>query len=520
MTHSEKPSGIRRWLTTVDHRDIGLLYITLGVGAGLWGAVDALMLRVALVTPAADVWGRMTYNAVFTAHGLTMLFLFATPVMFGVANYVIPDLVGADDMAFPRLNAIAFWLLPGSLVLIRIGLLSDLVGITEIRPPMTGWTFYTPLSLQKPNTGVNLVLIGLHLSGISTTMSGANFVTTIVAERDLPWGRLDIFTWAIVTTSGLALFAFPVLGAGVLMLLGDRLLGTAFFAAEGGGAMLWQHLFWFFGHPEVYILVLPPMGLLSLIIPAFSGRDLFGERFVVYSTLAIAVLSFGVWAHHMFTTGLNPRLVASFMAISLAIAVPSAVKTFNWLATMWNGEIRLTTPMLFCVGALSNFILGGVTGVFLAAVPYDLVMQGTYYVVGHFHLMLVGMVVFALFAGCYYWFPLLTGKHYNEALARIHFWLTMVGTVATFVVMLLVGAHGLPRRMATYPESYTVLQQLTTVAAFVLLFAQLVWVWNMLRSLRLGDDVEHADVWGLRERGQFTREWQAFAERLEDDREE
>jgi cytochrome c oxidase subunit 1 len=515
----EKLRGALGWVTSVDHEDIGLLYLVFGTMAGVLGGIDAMMLRTNLLTPAADVWGAETYNALFTTHGLTMLFLFVTPVAFGLANYVVPSLIGADDMAFPRLNATAFWLLPAAFVLMRAGIFAELLGIPGMSPPATGWTLYPPLSTRAPNNDLELVLLGIHLSGVSTLLSAVNFIVTIVTQRAdaVGWDRLDIFSWTILTTSGLVLFAFPVLGSAIVMLLLDRNFGTAFFAVESNGPILWQHLFWFFGHPEVYILVLPPMGLLSLIIPKFASRKLFGFKFVVYSTLAIGVLSFGVWAHHMFATGIDPRLQASFMAVSLAIALPSAVKTFNWIATMWGGSIRLTAPMLFCIGAIANFIVGGVTGVFLAAIPVDLVYHGTYYVVGHFHLILVGMVVFALFAACYYWFPLFTGRMFDRGLARAHFWLTMVGVVVAFLVMLIIGMGGLPRRMASYPARFATAQQLATLGAYLIGFAQVLWAWNMLVSWRSGPVVETADVWNLKADDAFTREWQRFERRLERD---
>ncbi|WP_435147722.1 cbb3-type cytochrome c oxidase subunit I [Halobaculum sp. P14] len=514
------PSNPTRWLTTLHHRDIGVLYLAFAATMGLWGALDAMLLRAELVTPQADVWGAATYNALFTTHGLTMLFLFATPALFGFANVVVPPLVGADDMAFPRVNAVAFWLLPPAALLMRAGLIAELAGAvvapdTAFHPPAVGWTLYPPLSVRMPNVEVDLLLLGIHLSGVSTVAAAINFVVTVVEERgdDVPWASLDIFSWTMLTTAGIALFAFPMLGSSLLMLLLDRNFGTTFFAVGGGGPILWQHLFWFFGHPEVYILVLPAMGVLSTLIPRFSGRKLFGFTFVVYSTLAIGVLSFGVWAHHMFATGIDPRLQASFMAVSLAIAVPSAVKTFNWIATMWNGRIRLTAPMLFCVGAVFFFVLGGVSGVLLAAVPVDRLYHDTYVVVGHFHLLLVGVTVYAAFAASYYWFPLLTGRWYDRGLAKLHFWTTSVGVFVAFDAMFVVGAMGGPRRYATYLPRFAPLHQLVTVFAFVLGVAQLLWLWNVLRSAVAGDPVTSADPWDLAEHGQYSREWAWFAER-------
>src|SRR6056297_1894291 len=445
--HEEKPGGLIRWFTTVDHKDIGILYGLYGTLAFAWGGLAVLIMRVELAAPGVNVIGPSLYNGLMTSHGITMLFLFGTPMIAAFGNYFIPLLIGADDMAFPRINAIAFWLLPPGAILIWAGFL-----IPSIATAQTAWTMYTPLSIQMSSAAVDTMLLGLHLTGVSATMGAINFIATIFTERgdDVGWPSLDIFSWTMLTQSGLILFAFPLLGSALIMLLLDRNFGTTFFTVAGGDPILWQHLFWFFGHPEVYILVLPPMGLVSLIIPKFSGRKLFGFKFVVYSTLAIGVLSFGVWAHHMFTTGIDPRLRASFMAVSLAIAIPSAVKTFNWITTMWNGRLRLTTPMLFSVGFVANFIIGGVTGVFLAAIPIDLILHDTYYVVGHFHYIIMGGIGFAVFAGIYYWFPIVTGKMYGRTLGKWHFWLSMIGTNLTFFAMLLLGYLEMPRRYATY----------------------------------------------------------------------
>ncbi|RBI62598.1 cytochrome-c oxidase [halophilic archaeon] len=525
-----KPTGLVRWLTTVDHRDIGKLYLLLGTVAFLWGGTDAMMMRTELVTAEVSVWNAETYNALFTMHGVTMLFFFATPVLFGFTNYFLPMLVDADDMAFPRLNAIGFWLLPPALLLVRGGLLTDVVGhvveavagsslaepLFTLAPPATGWTFYTPMSAEMSNPMISIVLLGLHLSGVSTTIGAVNIIATIFTGRgdDVGWPDLDIFSWTLLTQAGLIIFAFPLLGSALIMLLLDRVFGTTFFASPGGGPILWQHLFWFFGHPEVYILVLPPMGLISLIIPRFASRRLFGFRFVVYSTLAIGVLSFGVWAHHMFATGIDPRIRASFMAVSIAIAIPSAVKVFNWISTMWNGRVRLEPPMLFCVGAIATFIVGGVTGIFLASIPVDLVYHDTYYVVGHFHLIIMGLIPFGAFAGVYYWFPILTGRMFDKRLAKAHFWLSFVGVSFTFMVLLVIGMLGLPRRFASYPEQFELLQQLATGGAIVIALGQAVFVWNMLQSARRGPRVTDADVWNLKEDGFFSREWKQFEDRL------
>ncbi|WP_083862082.1 cytochrome c oxidase subunit I [Halogeometricum pallidum] len=515
-TSEEKPSGLIRWLTTVDHKDIGLLYGTYGLIAFAVGGLMVVVMRVELADPGMTLISNTYYNSLLTSHGITMLFLFGTPILAAFSNYLIPLLIDADDMAFPRINAIAFWLLPPGALLIWAGFFP----IPDIIPAQTAWTMYTPLSAglgngNQANAGVDLMLLGLHLTGVSATMGAINFIATIFTERaeEVTWANLDIFSWTILTQSGLILFAFPLLGSALIMLLFDRNLGTAFFV-NGGDPILWQHLFWFFGHPEVYILVLPPMGIVSYVLPRFSGRRLFGFKFVVYSTLAIGVLSFGVWAHHMFTTGIDPRLRASFMAISLAIAIPSAVKTFNWITTMWNGRVRLTTPMLYCIGFVSNFIIGGVTGVFLASVPIDLVLHDTYYVVGHFHYIVMGAIAFAGFAGLYYWFPLYTGRMYQRTLGKAHFWLSMVGTNVTFFAMILLGYGGMPRRYATYLPQFATLHQVATLGAVILLAGQIIFVWNFVQSWLEGPKVENGDPWNLKEDNLYTAEWNWYDRKL------
>src|SRR6056297_2485166 len=517
VLNREKPAGLIRWLTTVDHKDIGLLYGLYAIIAFAVGGIMAMLIRIQLIVPGGAILGTSAYNSILTSHGITMLFLFGTPIIAAFANYFIPLLIGADDMAFPRINAIAFWLLPPAALLIWAGFFLAPVTENMIEPAQTAWTMYTPLSVEQTNPGVDLMLLGLHLSGVATTIGAINFIVTVFTERgeDVSWANLDIFSWTVLTQSALILFSFPLLGSAIVMLLMDRNLATTFFAVEGGGPLLWQHLFWFFGHPEVYILVLPPMGLVSLILPKFSGRKLFGFKFIVYSTLAIGVLSFGVWAHHMFTTGIDPRLRASFMAVSLAIAIPSAVKTFNWITTMWNGKLRLTTPMLFCIGFVSNFIIGGVTGVFLASIPVDLVLHDTYYVVGHFHYIVMGAIAFAGFAGIYYWFPLVTGRMYQASLGKAHFWLSMIGTNITFFAMILLGYGGMPRRYATYLPQFASLHQLATLGALIIFVGQLIWFWNMVSSWFEGKRVEDGDPWNLSEDGVNTVEWQWFSNKLE-----
>ena len=527
-----KTAGLVRWLTTTDHKDIGIMYIVFGTVAALWGGVDAMMIRTELLTPAVDVWTEGTYDALFTTHGLTMLILFVTPVAFGIANYFLPLLIGADDLAFPRLNLLGFWLLPPALLFMRGGLTINLLAkflglflsmdaigfLFTIQPPELGWYLYAPLSIESPNPQVDFMLLGLHLSGISTVIASINFIITTFAERseDVAWSDIDLFTWTIVTTAGLALFAFSILGSAIVMLLFDRNFGTAFFTVEGGGPILWQHIFWFWGHPEVYIIVLPGFGLMSTILPKFAGRTLFGRKFVIYSTFAIGVLSFGVWGHHMFSTGIDPRIRVGFMAISLAIAIPSAIKEFNWITTIWKGRVRLTAPMMLCIGGLSTFVIGGITGVFLAAIPVDILYHDTYYVVGHFHMILMGIIPFMLMAASYYWYPIVTGKMYDQRLAKLQAFLMVVGVLVAFGAMLVTGALDLPRRYASYPPEFAFLMQITTVGSYVIGISVLMWIVNMVKSYLREPRITEADVWNLKETGQFTREWQWFEQRLDE----
>ncbi|WP_254538818.1 cbb3-type cytochrome c oxidase subunit I [Halomarina litorea] len=532
-SEATKPFGVVRWLTTVDHKDIGILYIVFGTVAALWGGMDAMMVRTELLTADTTIWSNETYNALFTTHGITMIFFFVVPVFAGIANYFLPILIDAEDMAFPRINAIAFWLLPPALLLVRGGLVTEIVAkllapalgvlvepLFALRPPTTSWTMYTPLSIQQVNQQVDLMLLGLHLSGISTTLGAINFIVTVFTERGerVSWANLDIFSWTMLTQSGIILFAFPLLGSTLIMMLMDRNFGTMFFALEGGGPILFQNLFWFWGHPEVYILFLPATGLTSFLLPKFAGRKLFGFKFIVYSTLAIGVLSFGVWAHHMFTTGVDPRIRASFMAVTIAIAVPSAVKTFNWMTTLWSGQLRLTAPMILLLGGIGTFVIGGVTGVFLASIPVDYAFQGTYYVVGHFHFIIMGIIAMSMVAASYYWYPILTRRMYDQRLAKVQAVTLIIGVIVTFTVMLIVGYLGLPRRYAEYPEQFELLQQVTTAGAYLIMLSVGLWVINLVQSLRTGPIVMDADVWNLKSVGQFTREWQWFEEKLDEER--
>ncbi|WP_408959288.1 cbb3-type cytochrome c oxidase subunit I [Natrinema sp. 74] len=492
-------------LSRIDHRRLGRWYLGLALAMGLWGGLDALFLRTALVTPELDRWTAETYNAFFTTHGLTMLFLFALPAIWGFAYAAVPPLTGTDGTAFPRLGVWAFWLQVPAALSLRAGTIGGILGLAGLEPVASGWTLYPPLSILSPNPAVDAVLVGLLLVAVGTAATAINFVVTIRRCREIRWLDVDTFTWTVLTSAAMSVVAFPVLAVTVALLLTDRTFGTAFLIGDGG-PLAWQHLFWFFAHPLVYILVLPPMGIVSHILPRFAGRRLAGRRSSVYSTLAIGVVSFTVWAHHMFVTGMRPSVRTVFMFTTLAVALPSSAKLYTWLATLWGGAIRYTAPMLAAVAAVGFFVGGGVTGVFLAAVPINIRYTGTYYVVAHFHLLLAGFVGLALVAGAYYWCPLLTGRRLEPGLARLHGWLTVVGIAVTFGALLVVGLAQLPRRAATYPAAYAPLHRLATVGVYVIAAGQFVFLAALARAL-VGEGSAPDDPWSLADGPSHAREW-------------
>jgi cytochrome c oxidase subunit 1 len=492
-------------LSSVDHRRLARWHLVLALVMGLWGGLDALFLRTALVTPGLEQWTAETYNAFFTTHGLTMLFLFVLPAIWGFAYAAVPPSIEADGLAYPNLGVWAFWLQVPAALAIRAGTLGGILGVAGLRPVASGWTLYPPLSVLSPNPAVDALLVGLLLVAVGTAATAVTLVVTILQRREIRWLDVDTFTWTVLTSGAMAVVAFPVLAVTVALLLADRSLGTAF-VAGGGGPLVWQHLFWFFAHPLVYVLVLPPMGIVSYVLPRFAKRRLYGHRTSVYSTLAIGVLSFTVWAHHLFVTGMSPSVRTVFMITTLVVAVPSSEKLCTWLVTLWRGSIRYSAPMIAVLAAVGFFVVGGVTGVFLAVVPINVRYTGTYYVVAHFHFLLAGFVGLSLVAGAYYWYPLLTGRRLEPGLARLHGWLTIVGVGVTFGALLLVGLAGLPRRIATYPAAYAPLQQLATVGAYVIATGQLVFLLNLGRSLWI-DDLAPDDPWDLEGGPSHTREW-------------
>ncbi len=486
--------GILGWLTSTDHKVIGIGYIITALVFFLIGGTLAEVVRAELYSPGTQFIEPGTYNQVFTMHGSVMIYLFIVPMAFGFANYMVPLQIGAKEMAFPRLNALGYWLfLFGGLTMISGFLTAD-------GPAAFGWTATAPLSeaIRNPAIGNDLWLLAIILAGTGTIMAAVNVVATTLAMRapGMSMFRMPIFTWNMLVTSVLVLIAFPILTSASIMMLADRILDGQIFNVTGGGQpILWQHLFWFFGHPEVYIAVLPFFGIVTEIYPVFSRRPVFGYRGIVLATLTIASLSVGVWAHHMFTTGAVE--VSYFSALSLLIAVPTGVKFFNWIGTMWGGQLTFPTPMLWAVGFLFLFLFGGLTGVLLALPALDFAVHDSYFVVAHMHYVMFGGSAFAMFAGIYYWFPKVTGRMLGEGLGKLHFAMTFVGFNTTFLVQHVLGAEGMPRRVADYlPEDgFTTLNRVSTVGAIILGLSIIPFAWNVIHSLRKGE-VAGSDPWG------------------------
>ncbi len=496
-----RPHGLLAFLTSTDHKRIGISYMVTAFGFFLIGGALAGLIRAELWDTGTQVVSEGRFNELFTMHGSVMLFLFLGPFAFGLANYLVPIQIGAADMAFPRLNALSYWAyLFGGITMVAGFLTAD--GAADF-----GWTGYTPLSsiTRSPGPGADLWLVAVVLTGLSGVLTGVNIVATVVTMRapGMTMFRMPVFTWNMLVTSVLVLMAFPVLTAGGARLLADRHLGAHIFdATHGGSPVLWQHLFWFFGHPEVYILVLPYFGVITEVLPVFSWRPVFGYAGIVFATLAIAALSVGVWAHHMFATG--AVLLPFFSGVSMLIAVPTGVKYFNWIGTLWGGRITFRTPMLFACGFLFTFLLGGVTGVMLASAPIDLHVTDSYFVVAHMHYVLFGGSVFALYAGVFYWFPKFTGRCLHEGWGRVQFWMTLVGFHLTFFVQHVLGLRGMPRRVPDYlPEDgFELLNRVSSVGAGLLGASTLPFLWNVWRTLRRGA-VAGDDPWAA---GQ-TLEW-------------
>jgi len=482
-----------RYLTTTDHKVIGNLYLVTSFGFFLLAGLMAMLIRAELTQPGNQVVSDGTYNQLFTMHGTIMLLLFATPLFIGFGNAIMPLQIGAPDVAFPRLNMFSYWLfLFGGLIAAGGFLVPG--GAADF-----GWTGYTPLSndVNSPGVGGDMWVMGLWMAGLGTILGAVNFVTTIFCMRSpgMTMFRMPIFTWNILVTSLMVLIAFPILAGALLMLEADRQLGTHVFDAANGGPILWQHLFWFFGHPEVYIIALPFFGIITEVLPVFSRKPIFGYVGLVAATLSIAALSVAVWAHHMFATGSVDLAFFAFM--TFLIAVPTGVKFFNWIGTMWGGSVSLDTPMLWAVGFLVTFLLGGLTGIILASPPLDFHLNDSYFVVAHFHYVVFGTVVFAMFAGFYFWWPKLTGRMLDERLGKIHFWMLFIGFHTTFLVQHWLGVEGMPRRYADYfpTDGFTTLNQVSSIGAFLLGLSTLPFLYNVWKS-RKNPMVGVDDPWG------------------------
>jgi cytochrome c oxidase subunit 1 len=487
-------SLIYKLITTTDHKLIGIMYVVACFTFFFVGGLMALLIRGELAAPGLQFLSNEQYNQLFTMHGTVMLLFYATPIVFGFANVVLPLQIGAPDVAFPRLNAMSFWLFV-------FGAITALAGfIAPGGPADFGWTAYTPLSnaIHSPGPGGDLWILGLIVGGLGTILGAVNMITTVVCLRapGMTMFRMPIFTWNILVTSIMVLVAFPLLTAALFGLAADRHLGAHVFDPANGGVLLWQHMFWFFGHPEVYIIALPFFGIITEIIPVFSRKPLFGYSTMVYATIAIGALSIAVWAHHLYATG--AVLLPFFSFTTFLIAVPTGIKFVNWIGTMWKGQLTFETPMLFAMGFLATFLLGGLSGVLLASPPIDFHVTDTYFVVAHFHYVLFGTIVFATYGGVYFWFPKMTGRLLDERLGKLHFWLTLIGFHTTFLVQHWLGNKGMARRYADYlpTDGFTALNVVSTIGAFILGISMLPFVWNVFRSWRYGEPVTVDDPWG------------------------
>jgi cytochrome c oxidase subunit I len=496
----DRPGGWLGWLTTTDHKKIGLLYLYTTFLFFILGGTEALLMRLQLAQPDNTLIDPGTYNALVTMHGSTMIFLFVVPVLAGFANYLLPLMIGARDMAFPRLNALSYWLL----------LFGGLAFYASVfyAPPTAGWTSYAPLSdnAYLPDHGIDAWIFLIHLTGLSSLLGAINFTATIhnMRARGMSWGRMPLFVWAILIYSYLLIAALPSIAAAVTMLLTDRHFGTSFFDVTGGGnPLLWQHLFWFFGHPEVYVMILPAFGIISEVLPVFARKPIFGYKAIAASTVAIAFLSLLVWAHHMFATPTATVVLAFFMISSFTIAVPTGIKIFNWIATLWRGQIVMKTALYYAAALPAVFVIGGISGVMLAIFPVDWQLTDTYFVVAHIHYVLFAGSVFGILSGLYYWFPKMSGRLMSESLGKLSFWVTFVGMNLTFLPQHSAGLDGMPRRIYTYTPGLhvTTYNLVSTIGSFILGLGVLITVINVLVSLKRGQRAGN-DPWHG-----YTLEW-------------
>jgi cytochrome c oxidase subunit I len=485
---------VASWVTTVDHKRIGILYLWTTLGFFAIGGFLALLMRTQLLTPNEGFMTKNSYNEAVTIHGTTMIFLVLVPVAAAFGNYLVPLMIGARDMAFPRLNALSYWFFVLGGVILLLSFLAR-GGAAD-----TGWTAYVPLStLHTPGNGQNLWILSLHILSLSSAAGAINFIVTIHNMRapGMSWTRIPLFVWSILTYAWMLIIVLPTLSAGLTMMLLDREAGTNFFnPAKGGSPLLYQHVFWFFGHPEVYIIILPMMGVISEIIPVFARKPIFGYKAVAFSTVGIAFFSLLVWAHHMFAVGLPVELNIFFMLSSMVIAIPTGIKIMNWLATIWRGNISFDAPMLWALGFISIFTIGGLSGIFLAAFPIDQAVTDSYFVVAHMHYVLFGGAVFGMFGGLYYWWPKMFGKRLDERLGQWHFWLVFVGFNATFFPQHMLGLLGMPRRVYTYHEGglWEAYNMASSIGSYVMALGMLVFAWNIIATIRHGKRVGN-DPW-------------------------
>ncbi|MDQ3660635.1 MAG: cytochrome c oxidase subunit I [Actinomycetota bacterium] len=499
MSRPSATTGWWSWVTTVDHKKIGILYGFTAFIFFLIGGIEALAIRAQLVGPDGNILDADTYNQLFTMHGVTMIFLVVMPMGVGLMNYLIPLMIGARDVAFPRLNAFSYWVFAlGGLFLYSSFVLGG--------APDGGWFGYAPLNRELPSHGMTFYSLGLQMLGVASLAGAVNFIITILNMRapGMTLMRMPVFIWMSLVTSFLLLFAMPIIAVALFQLMFDRAYGANFFnPAEGGDPILWQHLFWLFGHPEVYIMILPAMGIVSDVLPTFARKPIFGYAAIVFAGIAIGFMGWGVWAHHMFTTGLGPVANAAFALSTMFIAVPTGIKIFNWLGTLWGGSIEFRPPLMFSLGFVSMFIIGGLSGVTHSIVPHDAQQQDTYYIVAHFHYVLFGGAIFGLFSGLYYWWPKIFGRFLSNGLGHLHFWLMLIGFNLTFGPFHILGLQGMPRRISVYPDEmgWNFWNLISTIGSGVIAASVLVFIYNAVRTRTKGEEAG-ADPWDGR-----TLEW-------------